>query len=121
MNLFLFLGTFFLVASKNSVFAISDNQPDRPCGTDFLPFLKDTDSKLNLSITITGSREAKRNEWPWAVSLGTLQRNYKYSHRCGGVLLNEQWILTSARCLDFEFTEEFVAVVGKQKKDLKMT
>lgn len=34
--------------------------------------------------------------WPWIVSLFLLGRR----HLCGGSILNENWILTAAHCLD---------------------
>ncbi|XP_061174876.1 suppressor of tumorigenicity 14 protein-like [Saccostrea echinata] len=45
---------------------------------------------------IVGGTEAARNRWPWQVSL---QTNEGF-HFCGGSLINEQWVVTAAHCLD---------------------
>jgi len=47
---------------------------------------------------IVGGREAEREAWPWQVSLGFLG-----FHNCGGVLVDEQWVLTAAHCVESEF------------------
>jgi secreted trypsin-like serine protease len=40
--------------------------------------------------------EAETGEFPWMVSM-----HLSFSHFCAGSILNEQWILTSARCANF--------------------
>uniref|UniRef100_A0A8C5RB16 Transmembrane serine protease 13 n=1 Tax=Leptobrachium leishanense TaxID=445787 RepID=A0A8C5RB16_9ANUR len=46
---------------------------------------------------IIGGTEANQGEWPWQVSLHQQSGN-KFSHVCGGTLLNTQWVLTAAHC-----------------------
>ena len=46
---------------------------------------------------IVGGTETEVNEYPWMVSLA-----YRGSHRCGGSLINSQWILSAAHCFQSE-------------------
>ncbi|CAL8078739.1 unnamed protein product [Orchesella dallaii] len=45
---------------------------------------------------IVNGKDAEKNEFPWQVSL---QLHSKSSHRCGGSILNDRYILTAAHCL----------------------
>jgi len=49
----------------------------------------------NVGPYIIGGHWAVRGDWPWQVML-------KLSGRfiCGGVLLNNRWILTAAHCIE---------------------
>ena len=44
---------------------------------------------------IVGGEEAKPNSWPWQASL-----QYYGRHICGASLLNENWVLSAAHCVD---------------------
>ena len=44
---------------------------------------------------IVGGEEARPNSWPWQVSL-----QYYGGHICGASLLNENWVLSAAHCVD---------------------
>jgi len=44
---------------------------------------------------IVGGIEAQRNEFPYQVQLRKWDR-----HSCGGSVINEEWIITAAHCLD---------------------
>jgi len=43
---------------------------------------------------IIGGTEARPNSWPWQVSV----QNAGGSHRCGGSIINNQWILSAVHC-----------------------
>uniref|UniRef100_A0A8C6PCH7 Peptidase S1 domain-containing protein n=1 Tax=Nothobranchius furzeri TaxID=105023 RepID=A0A8C6PCH7_NOTFU len=47
------------------------------------------------STRTTGGTTAPINKWPWMVSL------HNSSHLCGGSLINDLWVLTSADCHPF--------------------
>ncbi|GFV47379.1 plasma kallikrein [Trichonephila clavipes] len=49
------------------------------------------------SNRIVGGRDAVPGSWPWQVSL-RLIANEPFSHWCGGVLINNQWLLTAGHC-----------------------
>ena len=42
-----------------------------------------------------GGEEARPNSWPWQASL-----QYRGRHICGASLLNDNWILSAAHCVD---------------------
>lgn len=42
---------------------------------------------------IIGGSKAEEGDWPWQVSL-----QWSSSHRCGGALISNRWILSAAHC-----------------------
>lgn len=54
------------------------------------------DRTVRLTPLIQGGQDAERSRWPWMVSL----RHQDGDHICGGVLINAQWVLTAAHCVD---------------------
>jgi len=49
---------------------------------------------FDIPIRIVGGIEAKPNSWPWQVFLFTQESS------CGGSLINNEWVLTAAHCVE---------------------
>ncbi|XP_021546149.1 serine protease 55-like [Neomonachus schauinslandi] len=58
--------------------------------------------------------EAEVGEFPWMVSV-----QLSFSHFCAGSILNERWILTTARCANFIKNSEALALVQVGLTDLQ--
>lgn len=48
---------------------------------------------------IVGGAKASFGRWPWQISLRQW-RTSTYLHKCGAALLNENWAITAAHCVD---------------------
>ncbi|XP_077978806.1 coagulation factor IX-like [Glandiceps talaboti] len=46
---------------------------------------------------IYGGRDTKKGKWPWMVMLYHAGKNKSF---CGGALLNQQWVITAAHCVE---------------------
>ncbi|XP_074553200.1 tryptase-2-like [Halichoeres trimaculatus] len=49
-----------------------------------------------VKSSIIGGQDAPRNLWPWMVHLNITDGTKKW--RCGGTILNNQWVLSAANC-----------------------
>ncbi|CAD7093306.1 unnamed protein product [Hermetia illucens] len=50
---------------------------------------------------IVGGKTAPFGRWPWQVSVRrTSFFGFSSTHRCGGALINEEWIVTAGHCVD---------------------
>ncbi|EDO35095.1 predicted protein [Nematostella vectensis] len=64
------------------------------------------------SKRIVGGQDAGR--WPWQAEILKMAKDGKsFEHKCGGTLINRQWVLTSASCL-FEqpFASQYLVKLG---------
>uniref|UniRef100_A0A8C3KPZ6 Peptidase S1 domain-containing protein n=1 Tax=Calidris pygmaea TaxID=425635 RepID=A0A8C3KPZ6_9CHAR len=60
---------------------------------------------------IVGGQDAVVGSWPWAVSLQLRRPGNNFAHVCGGVLVNENSVLTAGHCVTGrEYV--FIAVLG---------
>lgn len=65
-------------------------QSDVQCGVPKVTPVLDNNRVVGGTAAVPGS-------WPWQVSL-RLIANEPFSHYCGGVLIDQQWVLTAGHC-----------------------
>lgn len=63
--------------------------------TEGAPASKQVCGQPRISSRIVGGQDAPDGVWPWHVSILV-----DFSPVCGGSLINEQWVLTAASCVD---------------------
>ncbi|KAG8040177.1 hypothetical protein G9C98_000747 [Cotesia typhae] len=62
---------------------------------------------------IVGGKDAHFGRWPWQVSVRrTSFFGFSSTHRCGGAVLNENWIATAGHCVDDLLTSQIRIRVG---------
>lgn len=63
---------------------------------------------------IVGGKSAPFGRWPWQVSVRrTSFFGFSSTHRCGGALINENWIATAGHCVDDLLTSQIRIRVGE--------
>ncbi|XP_078376434.1 uncharacterized protein LOC144659796 isoform X3 [Oculina patagonica] len=96
----------------------SDNQPTTatPVGTTAAPpppTTSDDDcGSRPINTRIVGGTQAQNGSWPWMAMLAYAGG----SQFCGGSLIYEQWVLTSAQCLDGLSPSQIVVRMGAYKR-----
>uniref|UniRef100_A0A3Q2SPP9 Peptidase S1 domain-containing protein n=1 Tax=Fundulus heteroclitus TaxID=8078 RepID=A0A3Q2SPP9_FUNHE len=65
-----------------------------------------------LNTRIVGGEEASPGSWPWMVSL-----HISRWPRCGGSLINDQWVLTVARCVYWYSPSSVTVYLGRQSQE----
>ena len=65
---------------------------------------------------IVGGQAAEQLEHPWQAALVWEHSN---SHFCGGTLVNNLWVLTSAHCLDNVLTPSYIKVGFSPRKNTR--
>uniref|UniRef100_A0A8C5N5T6 Peptidase S1 domain-containing protein n=1 Tax=Gouania willdenowi TaxID=441366 RepID=A0A8C5N5T6_GOUWI len=88
------------------------------CGSLLLILLlRETSSQLSvcgkpaLNNRVIGGQTAPAGNWPWQVTI------HKYGgHRCGGSLINAEWVLSSAYCLSYYSKDNMTVYLGRQSQ-----
>lgn len=57
-------------------------------------------------------------QFPWLVTI-ELYNTQRTIHKCDGVLLTKQWVLTAAHCVDNERREDLLVVSGEHRRNLE--
>ncbi|XP_013387554.1 serine protease hepsin [Lingula anatina] len=70
--------------------------------------------RLPASTRIVGGDDSEEHAWPWQVSLQTTSSSF---HFCGGSLINAQWVITAAHCVEGEQTSAFKVVLGEHHRE----
>ena len=69
------------------------------------------EDSLPPSARIVGGDEVtSKSTYPWIVSIKTANTE---SHFCGGSLIDEQWVLTAAHCMEGLSADNIIATVGE--------
>jgi len=61
-----------------------------------------------VAISIVGGKPAQPGTWPWQVSLQDW-----FGHICGGSLINLEWVLTAAHCVNWYMPADLKIVIGQ--------
>ncbi|KAK6638951.1 hypothetical protein RUM43_007221 [Polyplax serrata] len=65
-------------------------------------------------MRIVGGKNAAFGGWPWQVSVRrTSFFGFSSTHRCGGAVINENWIATAGHCVDDLLTSQIRIRVGE--------
>jgi len=64
---------------------------------------------------IVGGQEATPGQWPWQVSLASRPGE---RHFCGGVIINANWIMTAAHCVEGDAPRDLFAFVGEHDRSV---
>ncbi|XP_036446361.1 transmembrane protease serine 9-like [Colossoma macropomum] len=63
----------------------------------------------SLNTKIVGGQDASPGSWPWQASLQT-----DGAHFCGGSLINSNWVLSAAHCIDSNSSATVTVHLGEQ-------
>lgn len=61
---------------------------------------------------IVGGDNSEFGEWPWQISLQQ-RKARSYLHKCGGAILNENWAITAAHCVENVASSDLLLRMGE--------
>lgn len=70
------------------------------------------DLESEISYRIIGGTPAAENAWPWQVAYYMRADDGSLTLRCGGSVINQNWILTAAHCIASRNARDYVVVEG---------
>ncbi len=78
--------------------------PSQPSAkTDFTTQIDTPDTVEKNAAKIIGGQDAKSTSWPWmAALLNSSTSDFYNAQFCGGVLIDDSWILTAAHCVTYD-------------------
>ncbi|GFY73464.1 u21-ctenitoxin-Pn1a [Trichonephila inaurata madagascariensis] len=82
------------------------------CGKSLIP--------VSSPDRIVGGDYAGRGQYPWMVSLRE-RSNLVFEHVCGASILNKDWIVTAAHCLDYSSPRRYEILAGLHKLSEEFT
>ncbi|GBL87533.1 U21-ctenitoxin-Pn1a [Araneus ventricosus] len=68
----------------------------------------------NYPDRIVGGTHALPGQYPWMVSLRE-RGDHGFEHVCGATILNRNWIVTAAHCIDYQSTRMYEVLLGLHK------
>ncbi|XP_055309194.1 serine proteinase stubble [Sitodiplosis mosellana] len=109
--------TIFSEASQHDSNDILDENVDKPKRYT-ISAAKSADCGISTigrpETRIVGGKNAPFGRWPWQVSVRrTSFFGFSSTHRCGGAIINENWIATAGHCVDDLLTSQIRIRVGE--------
>jgi len=101
---------FILSALVAVAFAVPPQWYNGPCG---ISKYADAGNQPLPPFKIVGGIEARAHEFPWQISLRTTSN----SHYCGGSIINANWIVTAAHCMDGDTPAQVRVVTGDHTRN----
>ena len=66
----------------------------------------------NFTLKIVNGIDAVKHSWPWQALVLTEVTNQVGYFQCGASLINSQWLITAAHCLDNEAISNILVYLG---------
>uniref|UniRef100_UPI003AAB5A6E tryptase-like n=1 Tax=Centroberyx gerrardi TaxID=166262 RepID=UPI003AAB5A6E len=82
------------------------------CAVTLLALMVKVCGTAPLNTKIVGGHDAAAGAWPWQASL-----HWYGTHFCGGSLINNQWILTAAHCVESISTSGLTVYLGRDTQE----
>ncbi|KAM7313983.1 plasma kallikrein-like [Ixodes scapularis] len=103
----------FMLAGTSCILASTPVTPHKACGVRGQSSV--TGAKITgPSFQIIGGEDAEPQEFPWQISLQYIvPPGNNLGHGCGGSIINKQYVLTAAHCVDRVAPNSRLVIVGE--------